>query len=536
MSIMDFRSAGDRVRSLVAAKKPQELARSVLTEDELRDNVIRESAENLERFQRAQDRIPEIKYTDPESGETRTHEWGSFPSMLRDVARANWQLDEPELRQRDAVRPSHQLNREVMANYLASEGFAESRPYTAGNELEAWYGAIAAQESLELAAKDKLAEHIARAEEMEQAEQDIADAQDMLEQLRDQARQERAEHGEPLDATTIEAMRQQAKLAGARQELLDLLQAQAGSTFAGDCYEAAQTAAKAGAEAADALRNLPGMEPGQAHNVPPEKQIELAERWAANELLRKVARECGRMLRSMTFTRETRSKNVPIEPVGITTGRDIDRLVPHEMARAFDPTQRILWIKDYSGHALLQFEYEGKEPAGKGPVITVTDGSGSMSGEKFIWAASLALALLTIAHREKRAFAGVEFGSPGQVASWIFPAHEDLDPERVIDFTSHFFGGGTSIVSGIHEAATILHEQEEFKTADIVVISDGQDSYAAEDEKLRDELRAEGVRLHGLSILARGNHYLNEMCDYVLDVLDLAGANEVTDSLATNIT
>ena len=166
------------------------------------------------------------------------------------------------------------------------------------------------------------------------------------------------------------------------------------------------------------------------------------------------------MLHSMRFKRETRTKNVDVEPVGITTGNDLRRLLPHELARGFS-TNRLIktsFIKDYAERGLLQYDMEGKAPAGKGPIISVHDGSGSMSGEKFVWATSLCLSVLTIAHRERRQFAGAEFGSNGQIASWIFPPDRAPDPEQVLDYATHFFAGGTSTLTGMREALRIMRE------------------------------------------------------------------------------
>lgn len=197
---------------------------------------------------------------------------------------------------------------------------------------------------------------------------------------------------------------------------------------------------------------------------------------------------------------------------------------------------RGLWLKDFAEKSLLQYEMTGKEPAGKGPIIEVHDGSGSMSGEPFEWATSVSLALLTIAQQEKRDFAGVEFGSANQMKSWFFPKAVAPDPNEVLDYATHFYCGGTDIETGMREAHRIIKEVPEFSTADVVLISDGGDHFTDGDKRIRDELVGMGVRLHGISILAPGNDYLALMCEYVVDVIDLAGPNDATDRLAEEIT
>lgn len=202
---------------------------------------------------------------------------------------------------------------------------------------------------------------------------------------------------------------------------------------------------------------------------------------------------------------------------------------PHTLMRG-------VWLKDYASKSLLQYEMTGKEPAGKGPIIEVHDGSGSMAGEKFEWASSVALALLTIAQQEKRDFAGVEFGSAHQLKSWFFPKAQPPDPNEVLDYATHFYSGGTDTETGMREALRIIKEVPEFSTADVVVIADGDDYFEDGDKQVRDELRDMGVRIHGISVLSPGNDYLAMMCEYVVDVIDLAGPNDATDRLAAEIT
>jgi hypothetical protein len=57
-----------------------------------------------------------------------------------------------------------------------------------------------------------------------------------------------------------------------------------------------------------------------------------------------------------------------------------------------------------------------------------------------------------------------------------------------------------------------------------------------EDRKIAKALRDRGARIHGISILHRGNAYMEEICDYVSEVMDLAGPNDASDQLAQNIT
>lgn len=538
---MDFRGAGAQVRSLIAQKKPQQASTSTLTDDPLRDNIVEDASHESPRFQATMNRKPTIEFeVENEDGtkEQRSYDWTTFPDMIRDVARANFSFDEPEARSRDAMRPSHRLNREIMAEYLLNEPFSESRPYTRNNELESLYGAMAAANDLEESARTRLAEHIARSEEMGEQEQAIGDADELMDKLREQAKAQLDEAGK-VDPNLVDQMRGTAKQRQqARQKLGQLVQQQNASSLVADAQAAAQSAAQAGADAAESIVSLPGTEPGTPHNLTPDKQIALAEKWSENETMKEIARMLGRMYRDMRFDRETRAKNVPIEPVGVTTGRDMERLLPHEAARGFsdNPMIKATFLSDWSAHALLQYDMQGKLPAGKGPIIEVHDGSGSMGGEPFIWATSVALCLLKLALAEKRPFAGIEFGSSGQLKSWYFPKGRPADPDAVFDFASHFFGGGTSTVTGMTEALRIVSDEPDFSTADVILVGDGQDYFREADQAVRDALRGKDVRIHCISIQCPNNAYMEQMGEYVIDVIDLAGSNNATSRLAQNIT
>lgn len=538
---MDFRNAAGRVRAMVAKKKPGELSKSTLAPDPLRDNIVQEEQAHSERFKSAVRKHPKIEFevdNDDGTKTQRSFDWDTWPEMLRDVARASFSYDEPEVLPTHAVRASARLNREIMAETLVSDGFQSARPYTRGNPLESLFNAMAQGKDLQESAKTRLAEHIARSQQMGEQEQEILDADAMMDDLRKQARNQIDAAGQVDDQTKREIKGQVKRRTAAREQLEELIQQLGQSTMVADASAAAQSAAAAGEEAVEAMNSLPGIGGGQAHNLTPDQQIKLAEKWAGNNDLKRIAKMLGRMYRDMRFKRETRLKNVPIEPVGITVGNDLMRLLPTEAARALqtDKFSRFMFIKDFFAGQLLEWEMSGKMPAGKGPIICVTDGSGSMGGEPFIWSSSLALCLLTIAHRERRDFAGVEFGSAGQCKSWYFPKNTPVDAEEVVDYASHFFAGGTSTVTGMAEACRIVEQVPAFSTADVILIGDGQDYFGAMDVEIKARLASLNVRIHGISIKCPNNTYMAQMCETVVDVMDLAGSNTATDRVAANIT
>lgn len=341
---MQFEGAADRVRGMLNRKsRPSELSDSVLTPDKLRDNIIDEALDAAPRVRASFEQDPpeieyEVKDADGKVQEVKKYEWSTFGETLKDYARASFGLDEPEVLGRDRIKPRRSLDREVIASAVADGEFQSQRPYTRDNTAESLYGTMAAAKSLKESASTILAEHIAREEEIGKHESELDDAQKRIDDLRKRAKKA-ADAGEAIPGDIGTKMRKQIKRRQAAVAAINALiqQAQASNQTAA-AVEAGEAAAAAGRDAAEtmnALNSLPGVGGGEAHNVPLEQQIELAEKWAENDQLKAILAQLGRMVHDMRFKRDTRTSNVNIEPVGIETGADLGRLLPHELARGF---------------------------------------------------------------------------------------------------------------------------------------------------------------------------------------------------------
>jgi uncharacterized protein with von Willebrand factor type A (vWA) domain len=540
MAGMDFRGAKRRAREILApTPRPQDLQASTLRRDKLRDNIIRDAEEHTERFQSAVRRVPKVAYehtNEDGTKEQREHTWQGYGECVRDVARALFGIDEPEMTDRRKVRPESQLSWDVIRMMLGQEAFLESRPYARMNEAEAIAGAMAVGDILRDLASSVLAEHVARSEEARQDSEAAQSADDLMQRLRDRAKQEIDASGE-VQAATKRALKNAYKQQ--QQALANLAQTLQQMQASGQAVAAAQAAKAAASAAQDAIESveaIKGITEGNERQLDPQTQLELANRLKANPFLAKVLREIGRLYRDMRYKRETRTRSVPTEPVDITLGRDAERLLPMEMARAQSPMLRPLFALDFVEGRLMQYEMSGRMPAGKGAGIFVIDQSGSMWEERYMYAAAVGAAVLLVMRKEKRTAAIVHFGWHRELKSWVFPANEDLDPEVFLEVIGHFYGGGTDIPLGLGEAKRILESEPAFKTADVVLVGDGGDTWGDSSTKLRDWFRANNVRTHGISILARNNRYFAEMCsEGVVDVVDLANYDTAIDALAENM-
>lgn len=540
------RKAKDRVRDLFRKnKKLTELSKSVVEHDRLDDGVLDDMIERATHFGHRRAQTPrinldeltdengkQVKLTDKEKAEAEKYVgWGD---LFDDSFRALHTLDDPTLKPSDEIKPSRELNRRIMSQVMATEEFQQMRPETRHDEVASAFAAMALADGLEDALNSNMEEFVLAAMRMARKEEEVEQAESDLQQRRNEARQQ----GGELTPQQKQEIRELAEAkTKAREELAQQQAEQQTQGISAIGQEQIEDAAKNAQEAANALSALPGSELGGGRNVSPDEMIDMARRWKDNPQLFEMAKMIGRMQRDIRYTRTNRVVGGREEIIDVKLGDDLGLLLPSELVKLRNPLLRRDFMRRYHERSLVQYETQGHASAGRGPIILCIDGSGSMGGMPNIWARSVALSFITIAKKEKRDAAAVEFSSRGQVQRWDFMAREPVDPHNVLDFASHMFNGGTDITQGIESSKELVDQVPAFKSADIVVITDGHDGFGPEDTALRDELRNRGVRLHGVAVgmPAEQNAYLQEICESVVSAYDLGGSNDATKHLAEAI-
>lgn len=185
------------------------------------------------------------------------------------------------------------------------------------------------------------------------------------------------------------------------------------------------------------------------------------------------------------------------------------------------------------------------------------DGSGSMGGDREIWAKAVGLALQQIAYKQQRSFTGVHFGSPNEYVTfefdkatggaWVegeggsygnkqeYPREWYERIEAVMFFAELFFNSGTDFVTPLTVCLEKLQAQyAEFGAVkgDIVFVTDGQ---CGVDDSWMKEFKAEqarlGFRVWGIIIDGMPqSEPLNEICDgHVWSIGDLLNGSDVAD-------
>jgi len=224
---------------------------------------------------------------------------------------------------------------------------------------------------------------------------------------------------------------------------------------------------------------------------------ELMKRVGTSDKLAELAKLAGRMRRMAAQKQRSKADLARDEVSDIVQGDDLARLLPSELAKLANPLTRRLFYRDYLERSLLCYELSGKEIQGQGPIIVCVDNSGSMAGAPELWSKAVALALLDVAQKQKRAFALVHFDHGVRMVLEA-PRDKAPSPEGVFKAMEFFSGGGTSFSGPMNKALSLI-ESDAFEKADVVLITDGAaDSGGAAEYRRR--MEAKGATTYGVQI------------------------------------
>lgn len=547
-------------------ERPTPLPRATVEHDSLDDMMFSSYTDDSPRFKRiaVEDRpkiAPDVPDPDPIDFTTadqkeiaewqekaraakvareQAPEYDAWADLTKDMFTGYHHPREPGVLPPEQVDPAVAAHSKIMSKMMAEEEFAKSRNITRDQPTAAAIATMAASRALREALENELIEQARQSEDFEQARDKADSAMQELDDLRDQA-QGQHDAGGPVDPELIEAIKQAVGDKRSAQKAAAEIAAQAPVPFDKAAHDAVVAAVKAGAEAAQASQSIPsfgaGLNEGEPRYESPEQALSIAEMWSNNELLKKVSELYGRLDQDMRFKRAKRVVGGQDEIVDLKFGDDLRRILPTELAMLADEDYEDDFYMRYLGAEVRVYDTVGEEHAGRGPIVLMCDESGSMGGDRNVWAKALALVMLNIARREKRDFAYVGFSSGNQVHTFLFKAKEQMDAQMVVDLAAHFYGGGTTPVIGITAANEVM-KQAEFTKADCLMISDGDAHFGPEDRRIRDQMAERGVRFHGIGVGRDRFEYLTELTDDVVNVQDfeLDNPSEATAHLATHVT
>lgn len=531
-----------RIKSLFSrAKEAPTLSKSVVPHHRI-DEVVRDDLRRHSGlFDRALSHVPTLELgTDPQTGVTRTRDYEIAPDLWSDLFYSYYTSgDHIEVAPTEDIAPGHQLHQRIMANLLKDPNFQATRVRTRGDDLSAGLAMAAAQSVLEPELATKLNEHAERAGTMNALTEALQNAENQLEQKREEAKEQLAQGG--LSQAIRNEIRDLAQdKSNARHALADMIEQQDETTMYREVEGIVEQAAQEAQEVAETVGMMPGSVRGELSRMAPDQAFAMATRWKDNPQLREVLQFVGRLERDFRYHRSHRVQGGREEIVDVELGNDVSLMLPTELLKLGHESLRIQFMQQYAERTLLQYETVGESESGDGPMLTLLDRSGSMNKDKkMIGAAATVLALLSVAKRENRAFANIDFTTAVETTH-IFPKGKRVDPDAVTDIAATSGHGGTDITAPLRRAEEFLRTQPEFHTADIVLVTDGADRWEEADEQICERLKAMGVRIHSF-VVGRPETLYTNMASRITDgttvsVADLLGPSEATKQIVQAIT
>ncbi len=209
--------------------------------------------------------------------------------------------------------------------------------------------------------------------------------------------------------------------------------------------------------------------------------------------LKRICELAGRLERIAASKARSRVKPGVGEVHGIDLGADLARLLPSELVALRHPHLRLALLARLLQRRALCYGMQGREPQGRGPIVLLIDESGSMkAGGKDIWAKAVCLALLSTATRQKRDWHLVSFNG-AIVRETAIPARQ-ATLALIQDALDHRCAGGTDFDAPVLRAIDIIRTSRTMKRADVVIITDGEDSLEPTTVQAATDLtRTEGV-------------------------------------------
>jgi uncharacterized protein with von Willebrand factor type A (vWA) domain len=477
----------------------------------------------------------------------RAPEYDAWADLTRDVFYSYHHPDTPKVRKPGEVDPAVALHSKIMSRVVTEDSHAKTRNVTRDDPATAAMATMGFIHRLKDVLENELIDQARQSQQFEQQRDSAEDAQQELNDLRDEAR-ELHQDGQPIPQELVEQIKQAVEQRNAAQEAAAQTAADSPLPMSKAAADAIAQAVEAAAEAATAASGIPSFGGGFGGDEPryesPEQALDIADRWSNDETLKAVAELYGRMSPEVTALRAKRVIGGADEIVDLKFGDDLKRLAPMELASFADDDYEDDFYMRFLSSELLVYDTVGDENVAKGPMGLLVDESYSMHGGRNVLAKAIALCMLNVARREKRDFFYVGFsdinrqtGEPA-ITIHMFKANEPMDAEAVVDMCSHFFGGGTTPILAVQSGAHIMDTVREFKKADLVMVTDGEATFGTEDKILRDRLEGKGVRFHGIGI-PRVFNYLSDLAgDLAVGISDfnLEDPKQLTAHLATHLT
>lgn len=193
-----------------------------------------------------------------------------------------------------------------------------------------------------------------------------------------------------------------------------------------------------------------------------------------HEKIKRILEIVGRMNSIAARKQESKVRYGRSEIHGVTVGRDIEHVLPEALVKLAHPLLKRTFQVDLLEGRVPQYDLRGKEKEGRGPIVLLIDTSGSMAGGREIWAKAVAIALLSIAKKQRRSFMAITFDVKCQVLD--IGKDEDVNSwhRKLVQWLLLGSNGGTSFEVPIKLGMDSIEREAGLLRADMVIITDGE--------------------------------------------------------------
>lgn len=257
---------------------------------------------------------------------------------------------------------------------------------------------------------------------------------------------------------------------------------------------------------------------GEAFNgrMPYEESKELLARLKDSKKLKAIAKVVGSMKDIALKSKKRKAKDGDTSIKSITTGNHIERVLPSEKVRLCNSITKKDFMRRYNQKELLEYKMESYKNKGRGPIIACLDMSGSMNGERALWAKSVALSLLEIARKQRREFAVIPYDSDVR-GTFISPKNK-FNPQIILDIGEQSTGGGTDFEEPLEESLKLINGSK-FNKADIVFITDGDASVSSRfKDKFKKIKKRKEFQVISIKISNYQSRGLTEFSDRIVEI------------------
>jgi uncharacterized protein with von Willebrand factor type A (vWA) domain len=447
----------------------------------------------------------------------------TFPPLTQDIWSSLFKFS-PEFRKSEEIAPSHRFNATLVDKMTQMQQYRELRVHTRLDEMHSALATVALAGEMAKTLKEELKEQAEQANTAEFIQQELQraiEAAQTYQEIADKSGNQ--DFQKKADESAKSAQLYMTQLQQAETRLEQSCEAGA-NKIRGSVRAATESALKDAKDISEAMDGW-GLGTGELQKMPIQQKLELAKRLQTKKF-KLMAQVIGRMRRLAVHKQKTKLNQSRDEVHNVGIGNDLSRVLPIELVQLRHPILKAEFKRKFVEGKLMQYELNGTEKQGKGPIVVCVDNSGSMSGDRETWSKAVALALLEIATMQKRGFACIHFGGPSDALEIIEiePGEKDILNKAIK--TAEFFlnADGTAFEPVLSHALELISKQS-FKKADVVFITDGNAPIGSKFlSGFLDSKKSKEFRVFGVLIQSHNTETLKKFSDEIVEVAELLDA------------